>query len=121
MERSDFQHRVAGSRISNHFRPRRHLPGLSTMKRVLVTGATGFIGRYSLAPLLDSGYEVHAVTSRGTVNSLYSISDPELLNALIPDLPYPCPTHWHQVDLLKCDSLSALMEEVQPTHLLHFA
>ncbi|MHB0971047.1 MAG: NAD-dependent epimerase/dehydratase family protein, partial [Thermoanaerobaculia bacterium] len=29
------------------------------MKRVLVTGASGFIGRQSLGPLLDRGYEVH--------------------------------------------------------------
>ena len=31
------------------------------MKRVLVTGATGFIGRHVLAPLQDLGFEVHAV------------------------------------------------------------
>ena len=32
-------------------------------KRVLVTGAGGFIGRWSVAPLLDKGFEVHAVLS----------------------------------------------------------
>src|SRR4051794_20213119 len=30
-------------------------------RRVLVTGATGFVGRHTLAPLLDAGFEVHAV------------------------------------------------------------
>ena len=31
------------------------------MRRVLVTGASGFIGRQALAPLTVRGYEVHAV------------------------------------------------------------
>ena len=34
------------------------------MKRVLVTGGTGFIGRQALAPLRARGYEVHAPGSR---------------------------------------------------------
>ena len=33
------------------------------LKRVLVTGAGGFIGRSSIAPLKDKGFEVHAVFS----------------------------------------------------------
>ncbi|CAN5512161.1 hypothetical protein BH20ACT18_BH20ACT18_13860 [soil metagenome] len=36
-----------------------------TEPRVLVTGATGFIGRQVLAPLRERGFEVHAVSSRG--------------------------------------------------------
>jgi len=32
-------------------------------RRVLVTGAGGFIGRWSVAPLLEKGFEVHAVLS----------------------------------------------------------
>lgn len=31
------------------------------MRRVLITGAAGFIGRHCLAPLLDRGFEVHAL------------------------------------------------------------
>ncbi|MGI8566895.1 MAG: NAD-dependent epimerase/dehydratase family protein, partial [Pyrinomonadaceae bacterium] len=34
------------------------------MKKVLLTGATGFIGNYCLPLLLADGYEVHAVSSR---------------------------------------------------------
>ncbi|MEZ4330502.1 MAG: NAD-dependent epimerase/dehydratase family protein [Myxococcota bacterium] len=33
-------------------------------QRVLVTGATGFIGHHTLAPLVARGYEVHALSSR---------------------------------------------------------
>ena len=32
------------------------------MRRVLITGAAGFIGRHCLAPLLDRGFEVHALS-----------------------------------------------------------
>jgi nucleoside-diphosphate-sugar epimerase len=34
------------------------------MKKVIVTGVTGFIGRHSLATLITKGFEVHAITSR---------------------------------------------------------
>jgi nucleoside-diphosphate-sugar epimerase len=35
------------------------------VSRVLVTGATGFIGPQVLGPLVDAGHEVHALTRRG--------------------------------------------------------
>jgi nucleoside-diphosphate-sugar epimerase len=76
------------------------------MKRVLVTGGTGFIGREALPFLLESGYEVH-VTARSEVpDGLKS----GRLGAV----------HYHCCDLLRegCDSLVA---EIQPTHLLHLA
>jgi nucleoside-diphosphate-sugar epimerase len=57
---------------------------------VLVTGATGFVGRQALAPLAARGYEVHAVGRR-------------------------------EVDLLDPDATRRLVEELRPTHLLHFA
>ena len=34
----------------------------SSAKRVLVTGATGFIGQYCLDYLVDEGFEVHAMS-----------------------------------------------------------
>jgi uncharacterized protein YbjT (DUF2867 family) len=34
------------------------------MKRVLLTGASGFIGKHCIAPLKARGYDVHAVSSR---------------------------------------------------------
>ena len=71
-------------------------------KRVLVTGATGFIGSHCLAPLLQRGYEVHAVSTKAGVKT-----EPSIV--------------WHQADLLDGSSNQPLMEEVRPTHLLHLA
>lgn len=68
------------------------------MKRVLVTGATGFIGRTCLAPLIARGYEVHAVQHASTVDA---------------------DVHWHQADLL--GDPVVLVREIAPTHLLHLA
>jgi nucleoside-diphosphate-sugar epimerase len=72
------------------------------MKRVLLTGATGFIGRHCLPLLLERGYEVHAVSSASPVES-------------------PPDVRWYQVDLLDLALASTLVAEVQPTHLLHLA
>jgi len=73
------------------------------MKRVLVTGANGFIGRHCLPMLLERGFEVHAVT-----HSRYAAVD-------LPDV------HWNVTDLLDSRQVSSLFEDVRPTHLLHLA
>ena len=72
------------------------------MKRVLVTGATGFIGRHSLAGLLAADYEVHAIT-------------------IDPSLPEPIGVNWHALNLLNLQQIDRLVAAVRPTHLLHFA
>jgi nucleoside-diphosphate-sugar epimerase len=71
--------------------------------RVLVTGATGFIGRGTLDPLLDAGYEVHPV-SRGK-----------------PDDPAARGLRWEQADLLDPRGADVLLARVAPSHLLHLA
>ncbi len=68
------------------------------MKRVLVTGATGFVGRMALAPLLARGYDVHAVLHGPRV-----------------DMPG---VTWHEVDLL---AGLDFVRDLAPTHLLHLA
>ncbi|MGD0288896.1 MAG: NAD(P)-dependent oxidoreductase [Candidatus Binataceae bacterium] len=72
------------------------------MKRVLVTGASGFIGRHALPHLAARGFEVHAVAHKGS-------------------LPECGSTVWHRGDLLDSASIRELLAEVAPTHLLHFA
>ena len=72
------------------------------MKRVLVTGASGYIGRCSLSPLLDRDFEVHAVAGHTPVES-----DTRVI--------------WHIADLLDEKSAAQLCNDIRPTHLLHFA
>lgn len=69
---------------------------------MLVTGATGFIGRGTLAPLLQTGMEVHAISSRRAPEGA------------------PAGVHWHTVDLLAPGG-ERILAEVGPTHLLHLA
>jgi len=72
------------------------------MKKVLITGGTGFIGRHCLPLLLAQGYEVHATYA----------------NSYIKDYPEVA---WHKVDLLDTKSTSKLVMDIQATYLLHFA
>jgi nucleoside-diphosphate-sugar epimerase len=72
------------------------------VKRVLVTGASGFIGQHTLAPLESRGFEVHA-TSRH------------------PAEPSVGAVNWHVANLLDLDEQKRLLALVRPTHLLHLA
>lgn len=75
-----------------------------TRRRVLVTGASGFIGRRTLEPLQDAGFEVHAVT-RGAGAPAGT----------------PADVTWHAADLLDPAARRALIETVGASHLLHLA
>ena len=71
------------------------------VKRVLVTGAYGFIGLATLPLLIEKGFEVHAIASPGSKHT-----QPEVTA--------------HKVDLLR-DVTDDLLGEIAPTHLLHLA
>jgi nucleoside-diphosphate-sugar epimerase len=76
--------------------------------KVLVTGAAGFIGRTSLEPLREAGYEVCAVLSPRP-------DARDRAGAALPDLEV------RHADLTDPAAVDALFAAVQPTHLLHFA
>jgi nucleoside-diphosphate-sugar epimerase len=75
-------------------------------KRVLVSGAGGFIGRWSVPALIEAGYEVHAVAGHSANRTV----PPQLRGAKI-----------HRLDLLDAAAVDGLVAHVAPTHLLHFA
>lgn len=72
------------------------------MKKVLVTGASGFIGRNTLKLLVQNGYEVHTVSSKLIKNNDKKI-------------------HWHCCNLLDFNQIDKLFKSIEPTHLMHFA
>ncbi|MEM7099865.1 MAG: NAD(P)-dependent oxidoreductase [Pseudomonadota bacterium] len=74
------------------------------MKKVLVTGASGFIGRQSLTPLVRRGFEVHAVTTQSQLDESLTGLD----------------VTWHQFDLLEAGTPAVMIQQIQPSHLLHF-
>jgi nucleoside-diphosphate-sugar epimerase len=76
------------------------------MKRVLVTGGSGFIGREAIPFLLARGYEVH-VAGRSRAQTVPPVTGEKA--------PY-----YHYCDLLR-DDCQPLVGKIQPTHLLHFA
>src|SRR3990172_9091064 len=72
------------------------------MKKIIVTGATGFIGRHALPLLKQAGYEIHAII-------------PYQIPNLDPDVA------WYCLDLLNSDKLFAVLKEIASTDLLHLA
>ena len=73
------------------------------MKKVLVTGASGFIGRHCVPLLVSEGYEVHALSRRRPTDwALHNVT-------------------WHEVDLLKPGSAAELIGRVRPDSILHLA
>ena len=75
-------------------------------RRILVSGAGGFIGRWSIPPLIGAGYEVHAIVTHAAGRDM-----PRQLRG----------ADVHCADLLDADAVDGLMDIVRPSHLLHFA
>ncbi len=75
------------------------------MKKVLLTGAGGFIGQHTLPFLLKKGYEIHAVDISKKPSNV--IKNKKLF--------------WHECDLLNYRQQKILFAKIKPTHLFHFA
>jgi nucleoside-diphosphate-sugar epimerase len=75
------------------------------VKRLLIIGGRGFVGRHCLSPALVAGFEVHATASGSAVP--HDLADLDVT--------------WHVGDLLKPDAGSALIEHVRPQYVLHTA
>jgi nucleoside-diphosphate-sugar epimerase len=75
------------------------------VKRVLITGATGFIGRHCLPLLTERGYEVIATNNR----------------PLSPELKSLPNVSWVVADLLDAMQTQQLIQQIQPVQLLHLA
>ncbi len=67
--------------------------------RVLVTGASGFIGRHAVSALLRAGADVHAVARESA--------------------PLDCP--WYCLDLLEPENARSVVRQVRPDAVLHLA
>ncbi len=68
--------------------------------QVLVTGASGFIGRWTIAPLLKRGAEVHVISRTGSA---------------------PAGCTGHRCDLLDRAEVEQCIAAIKPSHLLHLA
>lgn len=72
------------------------------MTRVLVTGATGCVGRHALPRLVARGWDVHAVASKQAPPAVAGVT-------------------WHRSNLLDRGEAAALVRASAPSHLLHLA
>jgi nucleoside-diphosphate-sugar epimerase len=72
------------------------------MMRILLTGASGFIGAHCLQRLLAEDCEIHAVSRAGAGRNNGRIT-------------------WHAGDLRQAPQAAALVANIKPTHLLHCA
>jgi len=72
------------------------------MKKVLVTGANGFLGRPTLTLLHGHGFEVHAISSKAPPDRQSEIT-------------------WHPADLLDNKQTQEAIARIKATHLLHLA
>jgi nucleoside-diphosphate-sugar epimerase len=71
------------------------------MSRILVTGASGFVGGPALRALAARGHDLHAASRNGGRDSEGA--------------------RWHEADLLEPGAAAALIEDVRPERLLHLA
>ncbi len=73
------------------------------MTCTLITGVTGFTGRYLAKALSQAGHEVHGLANHGASESI------------------PGVTGMHRCDLMDAAGLERIMRELRPDHIVHLA
>jgi nucleoside-diphosphate-sugar epimerase len=81
------------------------------MKRVLVTGASGCIGRHLVPALVERGWDVHALTSGRTRAEGILESGAKVGQGVT----------WHTGDLLRTSDAEKVVAAASATHLVHLA
>lgn len=76
------------------------------MDSVILTGASGFIGRHCINHLLEAGYHVHALYHK---------------ERSAAELPQKDKLSWHRVDILDQAQVMATVKPLAATHMLHLA
>jgi len=72
------------------------------MKKILVTGASGFIGKHCIDILVKGDYEIHALTRNSNEQNTENL-------------------FWYTVDLFETTEVERLFKKIKPTHFLHLA
>ena len=72
------------------------------MKKLLLTGGTGFIGQQTIPFLQEEGYEIYAVTSKNLTKDNKDVQ-------------------WLHGNLMDEEFVSSIFTKIHPTHLLHLA
>jgi dTDP-glucose 4,6-dehydratase len=76
------------------------------IEKILLTGATGFIGKESLPKLLEKGYEIHAIERY--VTGRYTLDQKDTIVK-------------HYANLTDYNKVRAIVKEVQPNAVIHIA
>jgi UDP-glucose 4-epimerase len=84
-------------------------PAFPSDARVLVTGASGFIGSHMVRRLLADGVDVHVLTS--TVSSVCGVRLVEVRDQVV----------LHEGSVADRSAMDALVDSVRPTHVFHLA